>query len=68
MSANNLTLPPVSLSELPERTKDYLLALCNQDGIAPAEAMKKILFLAATRAGFSPTPTEGVGTKPALAA
>jgi hypothetical protein len=69
MSANKLTLPPISLSELPERTKDYLLALCNQDNIAPAEAMKKTLDLAAMRAGFSPTtPTEGAGAKPAMAA
>lgn len=68
MSADHLTLPPISLSELPERTKDYLLALCNQDNIAPAEAMKKTLDLAAMRAGFSPTPTEGAGEKPAMAA
>lgn len=69
MSANTLTLPPISLSELPERTKDYLLALCNQDNIAPAEAMKKTLDLAAARAGFSPkTPTEGATVTAALAA
>lgn len=62
MSANHLTLPPVPLSSLPERTKDFLLALCNQDNSTPTEALLKTLDLAAARAGFSPkTPTEGAG-------
>lgn len=69
MSANKLSLPPISLSELPERTKDFLLALCNQDNIAPAEAMKKTLDLAAMRAGFSPTtPTESTSRETVMAA
>lgn len=68
MSANHLTLPPVPLSSLPERTKDFLLALCNQDNSTPTEALLKTLDLAAMRAGFSPTPTEGAGAKLALQA
>ena len=68
MADNKLTLPPISLSELSERTKDFLLALCNQDNIAPAEAMKKTLDLAAMRAGFTPaTQMEGAAVA-ALAA
>lgn len=68
MADNKLTLPPISLSDLPERTKDFLIALCNQDNIAPAEAMKRTLDLAAMRAGFAPaTPTEGAAVA-ALAA
>ena len=56
MSTPNLTLPPIALSALPERTKDFLIALCNQENIAPEEALKRTLDLAAARAGFAPKP------------
>ncbi len=58
MSTDKLTLPPIRLADLHERTKDFLLALCNQDHCTPDEALRKVLDLAATRAGFSPK-TEG---------
>lgn len=61
MSADKLTLPPIRLVDLPERTKDYLLALCNQDHCSPEEAMKKTLDNAAARAGFIATSAEGAG-------
>lgn len=53
-----MTLPPVALSELPERTKDYLIALCNRDGITPAAALKLTLDAAAARAGFLALPSQ----------
>ncbi len=51
-----MTLPPVDLKDLPERTKDFLIALCNQENITPAEGLKRVLDTAAQRAGFSPMP------------
>lgn len=53
---SRMTLPPVELSDLPERTKDFLIALCNQENITPAEGLKRVLDTAAQRAGFSPMP------------
>gem|GEM_PF-3408633 len=43
MSASTLSLPPIPLSGLPERTKDYILAFCNQQACTPAEAMVTLL-------------------------
>jgi hypothetical protein len=55
MSDNQmLRLPPISLSELPEATKDYVIALCNQHRVTPEEALKMILDNAAARSGFAP--------------
>jgi hypothetical protein len=73
MSANHLTLPPIRLDDLPEKTKDFILAFCNQHNVTPREAMKQTLDLAAERAGFKPGPvntitTEGAGREAALAA
>lgn len=70
MSASTLALPPISLSELPERTKDYIIALCNQKGCTPAQAMKETLDASAARAGFLALPPqpEGAGHAAALAA
>ena len=56
MSPPYLSLPPIALEDLPESTKDFLLALCNQEDIAPEEAMRRTLDLAAARAGFAPKP------------
>lgn len=63
-----MTLPPVALSELPERTKDYLIALCNRDGITPAEALKLTLDAAASRAGFMARPPQPEGDRTAAQA
>lgn len=50
-----MTLPPIALADLPERTKDFILAFCNQHHCTPEEAMKQTLDLAAKRAGFTST-------------
>lgn len=74
MSANHFTLPPIRLDDLPEKTKDFILAWCNQHNVTPSEAMRQTLELAAERAGFKPsaltngTKTEGAGREAALAA
>lgn len=71
MSADAMMLPPIPLAALPERTKDFVLALCNQRGCSPAAAIKSILDSSAASAGFlalpSPQP-EGDGVQAALAA
>lgn len=65
-----MTLPPVALSDLSERTKDFLLALCNRDNCSPEQAMKKVLDASAARAGFLALPPqpEDAGSDAALAA
>lgn len=70
MSAPKLTLPPIRLADLPEQTKDFILALCNQEHCTPEEALRKTLDLAAARAGFpiAPTKTEDARRETALAA
>lgn len=48
-----LSLPPIALSDLPEATKDFLLASANAgEGKTPIQVIKEILDQAATRAGF----------------
>lgn len=56
-----LTLPPIALSDLPESTKDFILASANVGvGKTPIEVIKAILDQAATRAGFPvKAPQEG---------
>lgn len=58
-----MTLPPIALVDLPERTKDFLIALGNRDNVTVAEAMKRVLSASASRAGFLSLPTspEGAG-------
>lgn len=72
MNAPTMTLPPIALADLPEKTKDFILALCNRDNITPAEAMKQTLDASAARAGFLPLPQdpqpEGDSRKAAMAA
>jgi len=71
MSASTLSLPPVPLSTLPERTKDFILALCNRDHCTPEEAMRNTLIATAAQAGFLALPQakpEGAGSDAALAA
>lgn len=52
---DDFRLPPIDLSELPERTKDYLLAVCNTTpGMTPKEAIKSVLDNAA--ADYMPRP------------
>ena len=47
-----LSLPPIALDELPEGTKDFLLAKANRDGVPPMQALKDTLDRAASKAGF----------------
>jgi hypothetical protein len=47
------TLPDIALSDLPETTKDYLIALSAQ-GKTVAEVIVDTLDQAATRHGFEP--------------
>jgi hypothetical protein len=71
MSANTLALPPIPLADLPERTKDFIIALCNQEGLTPEQAIKRTLDASAMRAGFLALPQaqpEGAGQAAALAA
>ena len=52
---DDLRLPPIDLAELPERTKDYILALCNvTPRMTPKEAIKSVLDNAA--ADYMPRP------------
>lgn len=67
MSTQTLSLPPIALAQLPERTKDFLLALCNQEHCSPEEALKLTLDRAAARAGFAPQ-TEGTAATLGLGA
>lgn len=57
-----MTLPPIALVDLPERTKDFLIALGNRDNVTVAEAIKRVLSASASRAGFLllPPAPEGV--------
>lgn len=43
------------LSEIPERTKDFLLAV-SATGKSPVEAIQEVLDEAAAKAGFAPEP------------
>lgn len=53
---DDLKLPPITLNELPEKTKDYLLALCNASpGMTPRDAIKSVLDNAA--ADYMPRPS-----------
>ena len=54
MIASPMSLPPIPLSALPEKTKDYLIAYCHQRGCSFEEAMKQTLDASAARAGFAP--------------
>lgn len=58
MSAQ-LALPPIPLAALPERTKDYILGLCNGSGLTPEQAVKRVLDRAA---GVCPPPAVPAGT------
>ena len=60
LSNTRLTLPPIPLSELPEGTKDYILAKSNQDNVPPMLTIKGVLNRAAKKAGF-PVPREPAG-------
>lgn len=55
----NLHLPPIRLEDLPGRTKDFVLAFCNQHDCTPRDALKAILDSAAQRAGFPPSNSTG---------
>ncbi len=71
MSAQTLALPPIPLSALPEKTKDYLIAFCHQHACSFEEAMKLTLDASAARAGFAPqasTEPEGAVMHAALLA
>lgn len=67
-----MTLPPIPLAALPERTKDYILGLCNGSGLTPEQAVKRVLDRAAGAcpppAVPAPTSSEAQGEKPAMAA
>ena len=51
-----LAVPPIPLSRLPERTKDYLLALANERRCTPVEAVKQTLDAAAE--SYMPPPPQ----------
>lgn len=53
--ANELKLPDIALSELPESTKDFIIAY-SATGKSVTEAIKDTLNQAAASAGFSPNP------------
>lgn len=55
-----MTLPPLALCDLPEPTKDYLLALCHQQRLTPEQALKRVLDASAASAGFLPMPNAAV--------
>jgi hypothetical protein len=50
---DTVSFPPIALCELPEATKDFILASC-LDGTPPQEVIKNVLRAAATDAGFCP--------------
>jgi len=51
-------IPPIQLQDLPERTKDYVLARCGQ-GENLREVLREILNDAAREAGFDPAKERG---------
>lgn len=51
--SDTVSFPPIAMSELPEATKDFILA-CSLDGTPPQEVIKNILIAAAQDAGFTP--------------
>jgi hypothetical protein len=56
MSASDhskLTLPPIALSDLPESTKDFILAASNP-GRSATDVIISVLDAAAMEAGFHP--------------
>lgn len=63
-----MTLPPIPLSALPEQTKDYLIAYCNQHGCSPEQAIKATLDASASAAGFSPTSNQEAAVMTAVMA
>jgi hypothetical protein len=67
-----LSLPPIALDSLPERTKDYILGICNGSDLTPEQAVRRVLNQAArpfllpsatttttTTTGATATATEG---------
>jgi len=48
---STLQLPPISLSELPPATKDFLLA-ASVTGKSPVDVIREVLTAAAEKAGF----------------
>jgi hypothetical protein len=69
---NTVTLPPIRIPDLPEVTKNYLLAVCQTDGLTPEEAIHRVLNEAAGLTDPDPTPrltpTRPAGYKNANAA
>ena len=66
-----MTLTPIPLAALPERTKDYILGLCNGSGLTPEQAVKRVDDRAAgvcPPPATAPTSPEAQGEKPAMAA
>jgi len=55
---DSLTLPPIALSALPERTKDFILGVAGASEVPPQEAIKRVLNRAA--APFDPAPAAPV--------
>jgi len=53
MSAQ-LALPPIALDSLPERTKDFILGICNGSDLTPEEAVRRVLNQAALP--YAPEP------------
>lgn len=52
---DELKLPDIALSDLPESTKDYIIAY-SATGKSVTDAIKDTLNQAAAAAGFSPNP------------
>lgn len=42
-----LSLPPIALDSLPEKTKDYILGICNGSDLTPEQAVRRVLNQAA---------------------
>lgn len=62
--SHTVTLPPIDVAKLPERTKDFLLAVCQQESITPEEAIHRVLNEAVGH--LSPDPKPGLtSTRPA---
>lgn len=50
-SDSALQLPPIALNELPQATKDFLLA-ASVAGKSPVDVIREVLTTAAEKAGF----------------
>jgi uracil phosphoribosyltransferase len=55
MNAETLKLPDIALSDLPESTKDFIIAY-SATGKTVTEVIREVLDHAAEQAGFSPSP------------